>query len=144
MWYVLHCSSHSAVLTLIKHHGLSQEREPLGGNLLMWIACGISVCFTELADGHDCEYPRERFVLRESLGKVRISNTVIPLGNGLQEAAKKSLAKKKKTQHIRAGEYRVTKCIFSLHLHIGSCALRMGSENVLEQNPEKSRSRCRP
>ena len=40
---------------------------------------------------------REYFDLCESPGKTRISTTVTPLGNILQEIAKKSLAKKKKS-----------------------------------------------
>lgn len=63
----------------------------------MCVTCGISMCSLELADGHDCEHPGEHFVLCESLGKVRISTTVIPLGNVLQEAANKSLARKNTT-----------------------------------------------
>lgn len=64
---------------------------------------------------------REYFDLCESPGKTRISTTVTPLGNILQEIAKKSLAKKKKKkQHIRTGECSITECIFSLPVHTGT------------------------
>ena len=105
----------------------------------MWVTCGISMCSVEAADGYYCELPPgEHFVLRESPCKVRISITVTPLGNVLQETAKKSQGRN--IQHIRAGEYRIIAHIFSLHLQTGACALRRGSENVLEQSPEKAQS----
>lgn len=60
----------------------------------MWVTWAISMCSLELADGCYCKTPPwEHFVLSESPGRVRISNTVTPLGNILQETAKKSLAK---------------------------------------------------
>lgn len=92
----------------------------------MWVACGISVCSVELAV-HYCELPPsptltgEYFDLCESPGKTKISTTVTPLGNILQEIAKKSLAqKKKKRQHIRTGECNITECVFSLPVHTGT------------------------
>lgn len=57
MWLQLHHSLHSAVLTLVTHHRVSQEHETLGGNSLMWAACGISMCAMGLADGYCCELP---------------------------------------------------------------------------------------
>ena len=75
----------------------------------VWVACGISVCSVELAL-HYCELPPsatptgEYFDLCESPGKTRISTTVTPLGNILQEIAKKSLAKKKKKSSISEQE----------------------------------------
>lgn len=78
----------------------------------------------------------EHFVLHESPCKVRISITVTPLGNVLQETAKKSQARN--IQHIRAAKYRIIAHIFSLYLQTGACALRRYSENVLEQSPKKS------
>lgn len=64
------------------------------------VVCSSSTCCSvELADGYYCELhplpPPEHFVLRESQSprKVRISVTVTPLGNVLQETAKKSVAK---------------------------------------------------
>lgn len=54
------------------------------------------MCSMELADGYDCEYPGERFVLCESVGKVRISTAVTSLGNVLTRRSNEKLGKKKK------------------------------------------------
>lgn len=77
------------------------------------------MCSMELADGYYCETsppnpPWEDFILRESVGKVKISTTVTPLGNVIRNS------KEKLGTIIRAGEYSMTTCIFFLHLHSGA------------------------
>lgn len=109
----------------------------------MWVACGISMCSVEVADGYYCEPPPGNILFFVNLqARSGFQSLSLPWEMSYKKQQGKALQKKKKKiQRIRAGEYRITACIFSLHFQSGAYTLRRGSENVLEQNLEKVQSK---